>query len=149
MALTITQKITSTQSGQEPKELRERKTASRQATNLQSQVTPTVPRSVDNKVSITSDTYRWAITRSDSDLIRGRSIAPLVSPSPRVEVNGFRLSEKVHGWGGTVVFFLNLFPDLCLLFSGITKWSAAAGRGRWEETGQVHYAVFVEGTFQC
>lgn len=119
MALKITQKITSTQSGQEPKQLNRNKAVSATGREFQNRTTPTIGESINPKVI------------GDLNPLKGRSIAPLISPDVQFEVNGFRLSEKVHGWGGMSVVFLNLHPELNALFAGLNKWLFGAASGRW------------------
>lgn len=131
MALKVTQKVTSRQLDREPKELVHGKGVAETGRQLQSQVTPFIPAPVDTKVLVTSDTYHWTITRTDATVVKGRSVAPLISPAPQFEVNGFRLSEKVHGWGGYSVVFLDLHPVLDAAFRGLNKWIFGASSGRW------------------
>jgi len=119
MALKITQRTTSRQFGIEPKQLNRAEGASATARQLQSRSTPTIPSPVNPKVI------------SDLNPLKGRSIAPLISPDRQFEVNGFRLSEKVHGWGGYSVVFLDLHPVLDALFRGLNKWAFGASSGRW------------------
>ena len=127
MALKITQKVTSRQLEILPKQLNRAEGVSATGRQLQSQATPTIPASIDPKV------------RTVENLIKGRSIAPLVSPDPQFEVNGFRLSEKVHGWGGYSVVFLDLHPVLDAAFTGLNKWIFAASGGRWRiDQNRIH-----------
>jgi len=130
MALKITQKVTSRQLEILPKQLNRAEGVSATGRQLQSRATPTIPASVDPKVRSTVGT---------ENLVKGRSIAPLISPDAQFEVNGFRLSEKVHEWGGYSVVFLDLHPVLDATFAGLNKWIFAASGGRWKiDQNRIH-----------
>lgn len=122
MALKVTQKTTSRQLEVQPKELVHVKSVSATGRELQSRVTPVIPADVNPKVRTSLDI---------DNPLKGRSIAPLVSPDAQFEVNGFRLSEKVHGWGGYSVVFLDLHPVLDATFRSLNKWLFGAASGRW------------------
>lgn len=135
MALKITQKTNSRQLGNEPKQLNRDKAVSATGREFQNRATPTIGEPVNPKVI------------SDLNPLLGRSIAPLVSPDAQFEVNGFRLSEKVHEWGGLSIVFLDLHPELSALFAGLNKWLFGSS-SRWASDGHSRWNVSIEGINQ-
>jgi hypothetical protein len=66
-----------------------------------------------------------------------------------VEVNGFRLTEKIHGWGGYNIVFLDLHPVLDAMFAGQKKWSASVVKStKWTLSSTQRWNISIEGINQ-
>lgn len=135
MALKITQRTLSRQATQDPKQTARSKAISAPTRGLERRQTTYIPEPVD---------YR---SKTAPEQLKGTSIAPLVTRIAPFEVNGFRLSETVHGWGGYSIAFLDTHPELQALFAGLNKWLFGSGE-KWRVSTSSRYILSIEGVIQ-
>jgi len=58
------------------------------------------------------------------------------------------VSERVNGWGGVSISFLNLTVELGIFFADLKKWSFAADRGRWKAVDTPRFTMAIDGVIQ-
>ena len=91
---------------------------------------------------------KFPLIQAGPSLGQPKSISPLKLGKQGLVTTRQTMSERVNGWGGVSISFLDLAVDLGIFFADLKKWSFAADRGRWKVVDTPRFILAIDGVIQ-
>jgi len=120
------------------------------STEEQSQVTVNRSQTVVATQPSRSDAQlKFPLIQAGPSLEQPKSTSPLrLSTKSLVTTTHQSVSERINGWGGISISFLDLTVDLGIFFAELKKWSFAADRGRFRAIDTPRFTLSIDGVIQ-